>query len=127
MANTVRRLGLAVLLLVLAGCASNEISNMSPKVLRRTPNGLYPLEARWDSNLRAVRDDSMTPYVIIGTEFYPMQRTALTTNRWETLVPAPAGQRFLNFRFKFDYQMNGFGRRLPDSKLSPTYQIEIVD
>lgn len=127
MASTVRAVGFAGLALILAGCASNEISNMSPKVLRRSPDGLYAVEARWDTNLRAVRPDTMAPYVVIGSEFHPMQRTALTTNRWEALVPVPAGQRFLNYRFKFDYEMNGFGRRHPDSKLSPTYQLEIVD
>jgi len=113
--------------LALAGCASNEISNMSPRVSTRGPDGLCVIEARWDSNLRAVCQDSMKPYVVIGSQFYPMQRTALTTNRWEATVPVPAGQRFLNYHFKFDYEMNGFGRRHPNSKLSPTYQIEIVE
>jgi hypothetical protein len=127
MASKVRRVWLVGLALALAGCASNEISNMSPRVLRRSPDGLYPIEARWDSNLRALRDDSMTPYVVIGSEFYPMQRTALTTNRWETLVPVRAGQRFVNYRFKFDYEVAGFGRNHPNSKLSPTFQLEIVD
>ena len=127
MASKLRTLCLTGLVLALAGCASNEISNLSPKVLRRSPDGLHTIEARWDSNLRAVRDESMTPYVVIGSEFHPMQRVALTTIRWETLVPVPAGQRFLNYRFKFDYEMNGFGRRNPDSKLSPTYQLEITD
>lgn len=124
--NTIR-LGLVGLILLLAGCTSSQISNMSPKVVRRNADGLYPIEARWDSNQQALRPDSMTPYVIVNTEFYPMQRTALTTNRWETLVPVPAGQRFLNYRFKFDYLYNGFGERRANSRLSPTYQLEIAD
>ena len=119
--------GLLVLTMLLVGCTSNKISNMTPKVLRRTPDGMYAVEARWDTNQRAYLPDSMTPYVVVNREFYPMQRVALTTNRWESLVPVPNGQRFLNFQFKFDYLVNGFGKKHPDSRMSPTYQLEIVD
>ena len=127
MASKAMALASVVLALVAGGCATSEVSSMSPKTLRRSADGLYTVEARWDSNLRAVCRDSMTPYVVVGMTFYPMQRTALTTNRWEALVPVPAGQRFLNYRFKFDYEVAGFGRRRPNSRLSPTYQLEIVD
>jgi hypothetical protein len=118
---------LVVLALGLAGCTSSQISNMSPRVVQRSTNNLYRVEARWDSNQQALRPESLTPYVVIDRAFYPMQRTALTTNRWETLVPVPAGQRFLRFRFKFDYLYNGFGRHQADSRMSPDYQIELVE
>ena len=95
--------------------------------MRRTPEGLYALEARWDTNLRAVRDDSMTPSVVVGAAFYPMQRSTLNDRCWIATVPVPPGQRFLNYRFKFDYLKAGFGGRHPDSKRSRFYQIEIVD
>lgn len=110
-----------------AGCTSNHVTNMTPKVVKRNSDGWYTLEARWSSNQRTVRQETMTPYVIIGTDFHPMHRTPLTTNRWEVVVPAAPGQRFLNYRFKFDYLYDAFGPPRADSKLSPTYQMEIVD
>ena len=120
-------LGLGLGLVLLSGCTSNKISNMTPKVLRRTPDGLYNFEVRWDTNQRAFLDDSMKPFVVVDREFHPMQRVALTTNRWEAVVPVPADKRFLNYRFKFDYLVNGFGQKHPDSRMSPTYQVEIVE
>jgi hypothetical protein len=116
-----------VLVAILVGCTSNQISNMTPKVVRRSTNDLYRVEARWDSNQQAQRPESLAPYVVVGRAFYPMQRTAYTTNRWETWVPVPSGQRFFHYRFKFDYLYNGFGQRCPDSRLSPDYQVEIVE
>ncbi len=127
MLSNARWLWLPALVLLLVGCAGNQITNMSPRVMRRTPDGFYTLEARWDTNQRAVRDDTMTPFVVVGTQFHPMQRSTLNDRSWRATVPVPPGQRFLNYRFKFDYLKAGFGCRDPDSKRSRFYQLEIVD
>ena len=113
--------------LVLAGCASNTITNITPQQHVRNANGLYPVEARWDSNQRSVRKDSIRPYVVVGMEYYPMRMTTLTKNRWETVVPVPATQKFLNYRFKFDYEYDSIPIPRADSKSSPTYQLEIIE
>jgi len=111
---------------LLAGCSST-ITNLTPSRQARNPAGLYPIEARWDANERSIRQDSVKPSVVIGFESYPMQRTALTTNRWETLVPVPANAQFVNYRFKFDYLCDGVPVARPNSRLSPNYQMEVVD
>lgn len=122
-----RLLSAVLLPLLLCGCISNRITNLTPRQAVRTPDNLYLVEARWSSNEQALRPDSLEPKVVIGTEFYPMDRTPNTKNRWEAVVPGPANGRFLNYRFKFDYLYNGFLVRRGDSKLSPTYQLEIVE
>ena len=118
-------LGLSGLFLV--GCTSTKITNMTPLTAPRSADGLYTVEARWDSNQRSIRKDSFTPFVVVGTEFIPMDRVPLTTNRWETVVPVPAKQRFLTYRFKFDYEYDGIPSRGKDSRLSPSHQLEILD
>lgn len=118
----------AVAVAVLAvGCTTNRISNMTPRVLHRSTDGLYRIEARWDSNQQALRQDSLEPYVVLDGVFHPMQRTALTTNRWEALVPVAEKQRFVRFRFKFDYRYNTFGAPRPNSRMSSDYVLEIVE
>jgi hypothetical protein len=106
---------------------TRQITNMTPRQTTRTPDGLCLFEARWDSNQRAIREDSFTPHVVVGMQLYPMQRTLLTTNRWEAWVPLPDGQQFVNYHFKFDYQYNDFGGPRPDSRNSPTYQLEVLN
>ncbi len=118
------RWGLALLLIT--GCTSTRITNLTPSRAPRSADGLYSFEARWDSNQRAIRPDSFTPFVVVGMKFYPMQRTALTTNRWEALVPLPDDRRFVNYQFKFNYQYNSFPRPRPDSRVTQTYQLEII-
>lgn len=115
------------LLILGTGCLSTRITNLTPRQVARPPDGLVSLEAHWDSTLRAIREDSFRPYVVVGGQTYPMQRTPLTSNRWEALVPVPPGQRFVNYYFKFDYEVQGLGKRRPDSRLSAGYQLEILE
>ena len=125
-----KRLALASLSLALflsAGCTTQRITNMTPRQAIRPADGLHLFEVRWDSNQRAIRSDSFTPYLVLGTQFHPMQRTLLTSNRWEVLAPLPTGQQFVNYHFKFDYQYNGFGKRRPDSLSSQTFQLEVLE
>jgi hypothetical protein len=56
-----------------------------------------------------------------------MKRASLTQNRWEAVVPVPAKQKFLNYRFKFDYQYDSIPIPRDNSKASPSYQMEVVD
>jgi hypothetical protein len=113
--------------LLLAGCTTNQITNLTPRIAHRNADGLYRVEVRWDSTQRSIRPDSFKPQVVVGPEFYPLQLTPLTQNRWEGLVPAPAGQRFVTYHFKFNYLYNSIPMPRADSRLSQTYQLEIAD
>jgi hypothetical protein len=64
---------------------------------------------------------------MVGLESYPMQKTSLMRNRWETLVPIPADKNVINYRLKFDFEYNAIPDPRPDSKLSSEYKLEIVD
>jgi hypothetical protein len=56
-----------------------------------------------------------------------MQRTPLLTNRWETLVPIPTDKDSVIYRYKFDYEYQGFPARHPESRLSKVYQLFILE
>lgn len=111
--------------LMLAGCST--ITNLTPSQQTRNATGLYPIEAAWESRQQSIRHDSMKPSVMVGLDSYPMRKTSLMNNRWETLVPIPADKNALNYRFKFDFDYNTIPQPRPDSKLSPEYKLEIVD
>jgi len=69
----------------------------------------------------------MKAYVVIGLDRYPMQRVAMLTNRWETLVPIPADKDVVTYQFKFDYDYRGIPARQSDSKTSKYYQLYFLD
>ncbi len=109
--------------LLLAGCST--ITNLTPAKQERNTTGLYPIEMAWHSREQAIRQKSMNPQVMIGLDSYEMKPTPLVKNRWETLVPVPAGKNTLHYRFKVDYEYNAIPEPRKNSKMSPEYELQI--
>jgi len=127
MLNLKRLLPMLLLPWLLVGCATTSITNLTPSRLPRKDNGQYAFAVEWNSRQQSLVKDSIKPYVVIGLDQYPMQRTPMLTNRWETLVPVPADKAIVTYRYKFDYEYRGFPTHELDSKLSKYYQLFILD
>jgi len=112
--------------MLLAGCTTT-ITNMTPSQTQRVSTGLYPISAAWDSSQQSVVSDSIQAYVLVGTNLYPMQRTPLVRERWETVVPVPPDKDILNYQIKFDYQYLAIPNRKANSMLSNPYQLRILE
>jgi hypothetical protein len=121
--KTVLPLGALVLLLV--SCASSLITNLTPSTLPRNPSGQYLIEMKMDTSQQTLRPQSITPFVLVGFESYPMRPTLKMTNRWEALVPVPADKDAVLYHFKVDYDYNRFGKPGKESKLSSEYKLSI--
>lgn len=121
----------ALWLLVISSClgagCSTTVTNLTPSTQARNAAGLYPFEVMYDTTQQVVRKDSITPYVLIAGQSYPMQPTLDLPNRWETLVPIPGNREFVTYQFKFNYDYNGIPKRQRSSRLSSPYQVQIVD
>ena len=120
-------LAVGTLALALVGCTSTSIVNLTPKQQPRNQDGLYLVEAEWQSNQRSVRYETLAPLVVIGTNTYPMRQTQLLTNRWEALIPAAKDQKAINYYYKFDFKYTTMPGRLNDSKTSAPYQLQISE
>jgi len=112
--------------LVLAGCAAT-FTNLTPQQQTRNPENVYPVEVALHTRQQTMRWTSIRPMIVVGTETYPMRPTPLMTNRWEGLVPVPAGQNAVQYRYKFDYDYNSFGKPKADSAFSPEYTLRVVE
>jgi len=117
-------LGLAVFWL--AGC-STTITNITPSHVQRNANNLYPFEVAVETSQSSIRENSIKAFVVIGNDLYPMRNVQMLKNRWETLVPIPASTNYVYYRYKFDYTYDRIPSPANSSRLSSTYQLEIVD
>lgn len=127
MAFISKSMALGLLALGLTGCTSSTIVNLTPSQQPRNDTGLYLMEAEWHSNQRSINYDTLTPKVVVGTNEYNMRQTQLLTNRWEALVPVPKDEKYLNYHYKFDFKFTTVPAKLNDSKVSPPYQLKIVE
>jgi hypothetical protein len=128
-ARTMRKVAwiAVVLALVLTGCASSRITNLTATRQPRNATGMYPVEFAWDTSQQTIISGSVKPYVVIGFDFYPMRPALGISNRWETVVPVPADKNVITYHFKAEYEYRAFGKPQKSSKLSPSYRLDIVD
>ena len=74
-----------------------------------------------------MRWETIEPYVVVGSQTYPMHLTPLMTNRWETLVPIPANVDSIDYHFKFDYYYNAWGVPPQQTSMySKAYKLKIM-
>ena len=126
MSKTIKLMPLMLLCALLAGCTST-ITNLAPSKQVRNASGLYPIEAEWDTREQTVRPTSLKPSVVVEFQSYPMRPTLGMKNRWETVIPGPAGKNVVPYHIRFDYEYNAFGKPQKGSRLSPGYKLEILD
>jgi hypothetical protein len=112
--------------LLLAGCATT-FTNLTPLQQPRNPNNLYPVEVEFDNHETALRWDSIQPSVLVGSESYPMRKVPIVPNRWEGLVPVPAGTDAATYRYKFDFLRNNFGGPTTDTLFSLKYNLKVTE
>jgi hypothetical protein len=115
------------LAVLLTGCAGT-FTNLSATRQPRNANNLYPVGVSFHSRQQSMRWESIKPLVLVGKEAYPLQKTPIAENRWEGLIPVPAGSKEIEYRYKFEYDYNVFGGSpKPDSRVSSTYTLKILD
>jgi hypothetical protein len=100
---------------------------LTPSTQKRALNGLYPFEVAVDTREQRLRKETFQASVVIGPQTYPMQQTLGLANRYETLVPISPDREYVNYRFKLDYEYKAIPESRPGSKLSPPFQLHIVD
>ena len=116
---------LSFLSLLLTGCTA-KFTNLTPRQQIRNADGLYPVEVAFNSRQHTLQWNTIHPQILIGTEVYPMKPTLLMTNRWEGLVPVPAGVSGVKYRYKFDFLQNEFGPARQNSASSEVFTLRIL-
>jgi hypothetical protein len=115
--------------LLLAGCTTTgTFTRLTPNLQPRNTDNLYPVEVAFNSQQQALRWDSIKPYVVVNGQALPLRPVPMVANRWDGLVPVPATESTVNYRFKFDYLYNSFSSEpQPNSESSPTYTLKVMD
>lgn len=122
-----RFLLLALFCIGLTGCVSPTLTNLTTRQQVRNANNLYPLEVMWNNQQSTIITNTIKGFVVVGTDMYPMQRSPMLPNRWETFLPVPRDKDLVNYFYKFEYEYAQIPVRQPGSRLSPPYQLQITD
>ena len=113
--------------LLLGGCARATLTNLTVNSQPRDANGLYRVEIIWEDTANGVRHETIQPVVLVGTNAFPMQRTALVSSRWETLLPVAEDAQGVTYRIRVDWKFNAIPVPEANSKMSKSFQLQIKD
>ena len=128
--NKLRAAALGLTVLLVAGCITSGITNLTPTQVPRNTTGIYRIEMIWESNQQALRPETIQPEVQVTghNATYPMTRTQLLTNRWETLVgPLRPEETNLFYRIKVNWKYNAIPVPRSDSQIDGPFRLRIVD
>jgi hypothetical protein len=126
-AQSMKKLSLVFLLgFLCTGCATT-LTTLTPAQQSRNANNLYPVEVAWDTSQRTIVKNTVRGFVIVGADMYPMQKTPIVKDRWETLIPVPPDQNSTHYKFKFEYDVLQIPQRRAGSDSTREYRLEIVD
>jgi hypothetical protein len=115
-------------LLLTTGCISTTVTRLTPRALPHSPDNYYPVEVSLTSTQQSLRWETLQASVLVGSQAYPMTLTPKMTNRWEAMIPVPAGTKEIEYRVKFDFYYNAWGTPpQEDSALSKVYKLQIQD
>ena len=123
-----RFVSFCLLFLVLTGCATSTIVNLTPPSLPKSEDGLYRFEASWESNQRSILEESLQAFVVLDGVQYPMEPVSVADHRWEALLPLSSSSRTDHlYQLKFNYLSKQFPQPKPDSLRSEAFSLEIEE
>lgn len=111
--------------LLLGGCTSPQISNLTPSKHIRNDEGLYHFEAAFHTRQRAIDESSIDAQVKVDQKSYPMRKTQTVQGRWESWVPIPETTDQLDYRYQFNYVYEGLLFPQKKSITSEPYRLQI--
>ena len=122
-----RFVSFCLLFLVLTGCATSTIVNLTPPSLPKSEDGLYRFDASWESNQRSILEESLQAFVVLDGVQYPMEPVSVADHRWEALLPLSSSRTDHLYQLKFNYLSKQFPQPKPDSLRSEAFSLEIEE
>ena len=102
-------LGVALGLLLLAGCQGIVLTNLTPASLPENPSQIYTVTLRVTPKTSTIIQKSIKPRLVIDGQVYPMNRSSMGENLFEFDYQLPAGREEIAYYFLVNYQIEGNG------------------
>jgi hypothetical protein len=99
--------GLAAVLL--GGCATMGLTNLTPSSLPENPSGIYTFSLRVTPKSTTVVPDTIAPHVVVGAESHDMVKNPTVPGIYEFDYKLPPGQTSIGYYFLVSYSTEGNG------------------
>jgi len=106
-------LGASLGLLLLSGCQSVVLTNLTPASLPENPSQIYTITMRVTPKIDTIVPGSIKPEIVIDGHKYAMSKSSLAEGLYEFDYQLPAGRDELAYYFLVNYQTETNGMHNP--------------
>jgi hypothetical protein len=99
----------ALALVLLGGCTTMSLTNLTPSTLPSNPSGIYTFTLRVTPKSSLVVPESVAPHIVVGAESHDMTKSSAIPDIYEFDYRLPAGQDNIGYYFLVSYQTEGNG------------------
>jgi hypothetical protein len=96
-------------LLLLSGCATLSLTNLTPSSLPENPSGIYTFTLRVTPKSSTIVPGSIAPHVVVGAESHDMKKSDAIPGIYEFDYKLPPGQGSMGYYFLVNYSTEGNG------------------
>jgi hypothetical protein len=101
--------GAALAAVLLGGCATMSLTNLTPSSLPENPSGIYTFTLRVTPKSTTVVPDTIAPHIVVGAESHDMQKSDSVPGVYEFDYKLPPGQDGIGYYFLVSYSTEGNG------------------
>jgi hypothetical protein len=101
--------GAALATMILCGCTTMTLTNLTPSSLPENPSGLYTFTLRVTPKSSTVVADSIAPHIVVGAESHEMKKSDAVPGIYEFDYRLPPGQDSIGYYYLVDYSTEGNG------------------
>jgi hypothetical protein len=94
-------------LLLLAGCETVTLTNLTPPSMPENPSQIYTFSLRVTPRTRTVSDGSVDPHIVVDGRNYVMKKASLGEGIYEFEYQLPAGRDQVAYYFLVNYTVDG--------------------
>jgi hypothetical protein len=119
-------LGAALSLLLLAGCQSVVLTNLTSGTLPENPSQIYTITLRATPKSDSIIRSSIAPHVIVDGQNYAMNKSSLGEGVYEFDYQLPAGRDEIAYYFLVNYDVETSSAHSPQEAYTEISRAKIV-
>jgi hypothetical protein len=105
--------GAALGALLLGGCATMGLTNLTPSSLPENPSGIYTFTLRVTPKSTTVITDTIAPHIVVGAVSHDMVKSESVPGISEFDYKLPPGQDSIGYYYLVSYSTEGNGMQAP--------------
>lgn len=121
-----RWLGAAAGLLLLAGCESITLTNLTPASMPENPSQIYTFSLRVTPRTNTIPVNSLNPVIVVDGQSYKLKRSNLGENLFDFEYQLPAGRDTVKYYFLVNYVVEGNAVQTPQEAYTAVSDVKIV-